>query len=138
MSNEWSETFASALSCDRPLNAQTVTTQDGVLDRHVNAMREAARKQVAGFGPRYRCAHAVPSDDGKEFESSIHYRNRQRRSILGAVNQRPISLMVAAGCQVRRKSLSPSVKKLRQEIKGRLRSLATGFFTTRSEMEGPK
>ena len=54
MSNEWSETFASALSCDRPLNAQPVTTQDGVLDRHVNAKHEAARKQLAGFGPRYR------------------------------------------------------------------------------------
>ena len=46
MLNEWSEMFASALSCDRPLNAQPVTTQDDVLDRHVNAKREAARKQL--------------------------------------------------------------------------------------------
>ena len=34
------------------------------------------------------------------------------------------------------KSLFPPVKKLSQEIKGKLGSLATGFFTTRSDMEG--
>ena len=45
----------------------------------------------------------------------------------------PFSLLVAAGWHVRRKALLPSVKKLGQEIKGRFESLATGFFTTRSD-----
>jgi hypothetical protein len=50
--------------------------------------------------------------------------------------KRPFSLLVTAGWHVRRKSLLPSVKKLSQEIKGMLGSMATGLFTTRSDMEG--
>jgi hypothetical protein len=46
--------------------------------------------------------------------------------------KRPFSLLAIAGCHVRRKCLPPSVKKLSREIKGRLESVATGFFTTRS------
>ncbi len=52
------------------------------------------------------------------------------------INQTAVALLVAAGWHVRRKSLLPPVKKLSQEIKGKLGSLATGFFTTCSDMEG--
>jgi hypothetical protein len=47
----------------------------------------------------------------------------------------PCSLLVTTVCHVRPKSLPPSVKKLSQEIKGKLESLVTGFFTTRSDAE---
>ena len=40
--------------------------------------------------------------------------------------------------QVRRNSLLPSVKKLGQEIKVRLGSLATGFFTTGGDTDSDK
>jgi hypothetical protein len=43
-----------------------------------------------------------------------------------------------ARCHLIRKSLLPPVKKLGQEIKGRLGSPATGFFTTRNGREGDK
>jgi hypothetical protein len=49
--------------------------------------------------------------------------------------ERPYSLLVTAGWHVRPKSLRPSVKKLGQEIKGKLKSLGTGFFTTRSDAQ---
>src|SRR6202522_3414408 len=63
-------------------------------------------------------------------------------AVTDAVNQpsikRPSSLLVTAGCHVLRESLLSPVKKLRQKINGRLGSLATGFFKTRSDMVGDK
>jgi hypothetical protein len=50
--------------------------------------------------------------------------------------KRPFSFLVMLGCHVRRTSVLPCVKKLGQEIKVRLRSLATGFFTTDSDTAG--
>ena len=44
--------------------------------------------------------------------------------------------MVTAGWHVRRKSLRPSVKKLGQEIKGKLGSPAKSFFTIAGDAEG--
>ena len=51
--------------------------------------------------------------------------------------QRPFSLPLTAGWYVRSKSLLPSVKKLSQEIKGRLGNLVTGLFTTRVCVRDP-
>jgi hypothetical protein len=46
--------------------------------------------------------------------------------------------LLRPGYHVRHNSYFPSVRKLSQEIKGRLGSLATGCFTSQSDMNGDK
>ena len=48
------------------------------------------------------------------------------------------SLLITLGCHIRRTPVLPCAKNLGQEIKVRLRSLATGFFTTDSDTAGDK
>jgi len=101
-------------TCDRSLN-NFITLGLGA------ALRASVR--------RHRRAHDVRCDDGKELESSIDFRNGQRCSISGAVNQTYVFFSSGWSPAPKRFPLPFRVKERGKEINVRLPDVATGFLT---------